>query len=201
MRKLVEASEIELGPSQDNTMIVPGETLKINLRDPTLRVSGVGADIEVEIWSKSGDKERVMLRQLGDNKEKFRAEVQTALGPPVPGDKTLQILGEDEIRFGYSKRFRAKMNDLPEDSDVVIGVASDAQLAFAAGAFPARKGERKLNIEELGLSTAQAALGTRSVGPGNPVYLRVNDPDQSKTSGVDEIFVALSTSSGDEIRR
>ncbi len=201
MRKLVEASEIELGPSQENTVIVPGEAVKINLRDPTLRVSGVGADIEVEIWAKSGDKERVMLRQLGDNKEKFRAEVPTALGPPIPGDKILQILGEDEIRFGYSKRFRAKMDDLPEDPEIVIGVASDAQLALAAGAFPPREGERRLDIEELGLSTAQAALGTRSVRPGNPVYLRVNDPDQSKTSAIDEIYLTLTTSSGDEIRR
>ncbi|MBT8043549.1 MAG: hypothetical protein KJO79_01255, partial [Verrucomicrobiae bacterium] len=201
MRKLVEASEIELGPSQENTVIVPGEAVKINLRDPTLRVSGVGADIEVEIWAKSGDKERVMLRQLGDNKEKFRAEVQTALGPPVPGDKTLQILGEDEIRFGYSKRFRAKMDDLPEDPNIVITVASDAQLALSAGAFPPREGERKLDIEELGLSTAQAALGTSSVRPGNPVYLRINDADQSKTAAVDEIFVTLTASSGDLIRR
>ncbi len=201
MRKLVEASEIELGPSQDNTVIVPGESVKINLRDPTLNVSGVGADIEVEIWAKSGDKERVLLHQLGDSKEKFRAEVPTALGPPVPGDKTLQILGNDEIRFGYSERFRAKMDDLPADPDVVIGVASDAYLSFSAGAFPPREGERRLNIEELGLSTSQASLGIRAVRPGNPVYLRVTDPDQSKTPGVDEVTVSLRASSGDEIRQ
>ena len=201
MRKLVEASEIELGPSQDKTVIVPGEAVKINLRDPTLNVSGVGADIEVEIWAKSGDRERVLLYQLGDSKEKFRAEVPTALGPPTPGDKTLQILGEDEIRFGYSERFRAKMKDLPADPDMVIGVASDARLAFSAGAFPPREGERRLNIEELGLSTAQAALGTRAVRPGNPVYVRVTDPDHSITPQIDEVTVSLQTSSGDVIRQ
>ncbi len=201
MRKLVEASEIELGPSQDKTLIVPGEAVKINLRDPTLNVSGVGADIEVEIWAKSGDRERVLLYQLGDSKEKFRAEVPTALGAPTPGDKVLQILGEDEIRFGYSERFRAKMKDLPADPTVVIGVASDARLSFSAGAFPAREGERRLDIEELGLSTAQATLGTRAVRPGNPVYVRVTDPDQSRTSGIDEIAVNVQTSSGDLIRQ
>lgn len=201
MRKLVEASEIALGPSQDDTVIVPGETVKINLRDPTLSVSGVGADIEVEVWAKSGDRERVMLYQLGDSKENFRAEVPTTLGPPVPNDKTLQILGEDEIRFGYSKRFREKMDDLPPDPDLAITVASDAQLDITAGAFPARKGERKLNIEELGLSTAQAALGTRAVRPGNPVYLRVTDSDASKTANVDELLISLQASSGDEIRK
>jgi outer membrane protein assembly factor BamD (BamD/ComL family) len=201
MRKLVEASEIELGPSQDKTVIVPGETVKINLRDPTLGVSGAGSEIEVEIWAKSGDRERVILYQLGDSKEKYRAEVATALGASVPGDKILQILGEDEIRFGYSERFRAKMKDLPADPDIVIGVSSDAFLSFSAGAFPPREGERRLNIEELGVSSAQAALGTRTVRPGNPVYVRVTDPDRSLTSDIDEILVSLQTSSGDEIRQ
>lgn len=201
MRKLVEASEIELGPSQDKTIIVPGETVKINLRDPTLNVSGIGADIEVEIWAKSGDRERVLLYQLGDSKEKFRAEIPTSLGPPTPGDKILQVLGDDEIRFGYSERFRAKMKDLPADPDIVIGVASDAFLSFSAGAFPPREGERRLDIEELGLSSSQAALGTRTVRPGNPVYIRVTDPDRSITTGIDEINVSLQTTSGDEIRQ
>ena len=201
MRKLVEASEIELGPSQDKTIIVPSEMVKINLRDPTLNVSGIGTDIEVEIWAKSGDRERVLLYQLGDSKEKFRADVATALGAPTPGDKILQILGDDEIRFGYSERFRAKMKDLPADPDIVIGVASDAMLSFSAGAFPPREGERRLNIEELGISSAQAALGTRTVRPGNPVYIRVTDADRSLTTGEDEITVSLQTSSGDEIRK
>ncbi|MCH7224681.1 tetratricopeptide repeat protein [Haloferula sp. A504] len=201
MRKLVEASEIELGPSQDDTVIVPGEAVKINLRDPTLRVSGVGADIEVEIWAKSGDKVRVLLYQLGDSKDKFRAEVPTELGAPNPNDKVLQVLGVDEIRFGYSERFRKKMDDLPDDPDLVITVASDAMVDFSAGAFPPRQGERRLDIEELGLSTAQAALGTRAVRPGNPVYLRVTDPDRSASPGIDEITVSMQASSGDEIRQ
>jgi tetratricopeptide (TPR) repeat protein len=201
MRKLIEASEIELGPSQDKTVIVPGETVKINLRDPTLSVSGAGSEIEVEIWAKSGDRERVLLYQLGDSKEKYRAEVATVIGAPIAGDKILQILGEDEIRFGYSQRFRAKMKDLPADPDIVIGVASDAFLSFSAGAFPPREGERRLNIEELGISSSQAALGTRTVRPGNPVYIRVTDLDRSLTPGIDEVMVSLQTSSGDEIRQ
>ncbi|MFZ9935507.1 MAG: tetratricopeptide repeat protein [Luteolibacter sp.] len=201
MRKLVEASEIELGPSQDNTVIVPGEAVKINLRDPTLRVSGVGADIEVEIWAKSGDKVRVLLYQLGDSKDKFRAEVPTELGAPNPNDKVLQVLGDDEIRFGYSERFRQKMDDLPPDPDLVITVASDARLDLSAGAFPPREGERRLDISELGLSTAQAALGTRAVRPGNPVYLRLTDPDRSVSPEIDEITLTMEVSSGDEIRQ
>lgn len=201
MRKLVEASEIEVGITKANKVLVPGETLKISLIDPTLDVSGVGADIEIEVWAKSGDRERVLLYPLGDSRDKFRAEVPTALAPPVAGDKTLQVLGADEIGYGYSARFRAKMKDLPPDPKVTIGVASDAQLALSAGAFPPRAGERGLDLAELGLSTAQRTLGLRTVRPGNPIYIRVIDPDESKTAGVDTLAVTVQSSSGDEIRR
>ncbi|MFT7639145.1 MAG: tetratricopeptide (TPR) repeat protein, partial [Pirellulaceae bacterium] len=199
MRKLVDASEIELGATRDQGVIVPGEMIKINLNDPSLNVAGVGADIEVEIWAESGDRERVMLHQLGDDKSKYRAEIPTKLAAPQPGDKTLQVLGRDKIRYGYSKEFRAKMADLPPDPQIVIGVASNARLDLSAGAFPARSGERRLDLSELGISTAQQALGTRNVRPGNPIYLRVFDPDQSVTDKVDEIVVSLTTSSGDII--
>lgn len=199
MRKLVDAAEIELGATRDQGVIVPGEMIKINLNDPSLNVAGVGADIEVEIWAESGDRERVMLYQLGDDKSKYRAEVPTKLAAPQPGDKTLQVLGRDKIQFGYSKEFRAKMTDLPPDPEVAIGVASNARLDISAGAFPTRVGERRLDLSELGVSTAQQALGTRNVRPGNPVYLRVFDPDQSTTDGADEIVVSLSTDSGDLI--
>ena len=201
MRKLVDASEIELGVSRDQKLIVPGEAIKINLSDPALNISGVGADIEVEVWTKSGDRERVMLYQLGDDKTKFRAEIPTTLGKRQPGDKVLQILGRDEIRYGYSKRFRDKMADLPDDPDIVITVASDARLSASAGAFPAREGERRLDLSELGVSSAQQALGTRQVRPGNPVYLRITDPDQGKTDAVDQIAVSIETSNGDIIPR
>lgn len=199
MRKLVEATEIELGVSREDEMMVPGETLKINLNDPTLNISGVGADIEVEVWAKSGDRERVLLHQLGDNKGKYRADVTTALAAPVAGDKTLQVLGVDEIRYGYSQRFRAKMKELPPDPDTVITIASDAHLSFSAGSFPTL-GESTFDIKSLGLSTAQTRLGARAVRPGNPVYIRVADPDQSKTAGIDEVAVSLQTSGDDGIR-
>jgi outer membrane protein assembly factor BamD (BamD/ComL family) len=199
MRKLIEASEIELGPSQTDTVLVPGEAVKVNLRDPTLGISGVAAEIEVEVKAKSGDSELVLLAPLGDSRDKFRAEVPTMLGPPTPGDKKLQVIGGDEIRFGYSPRFRAKMRELPPDPDTVIGVAADARLGISAGGFPPLDGERRLSVEELGLSTAQAKLGFRAVRPGNPVYLRVIDPDQSTTGGPDTVVVSLAASSGDEI--
>ncbi len=199
-RKLIEASEIPAGPSQTDTVLVPGESVKINLRDPTLGVSGIAAEIEVEVRAKSGDSEFVLLAPFGDSREQLRGELATTLGAPTPGDKKLQVLGNDEIRFGYSPRFRAKMRDLPPDPDTVIGVAADARLSISAGGFPSLDGERRLSIEELGVSSAQAKLGFRSVRPGNPVYLRVIDPDQSTTPSPDTVTVALEATSGDAVR-
>ncbi len=201
MRKLVDASEIELGVTRDQSVIVPGETIKINLTDPGLNISGVTADIEVEVRSKSGDVERVMLYQFGDDKTRFRAEVPTQLGARQAGDKVLQVLGRDEVRYGYSRQFREKMKDLPKDPDTVITIASDAGLQATAGAFPPRQGERRLDLAELGVSSAQQALGTRSVRPGNPIYVRVNDPDQGKTDQPDQIIVSVQASSGDAVPR
>jgi len=201
MRQLVDASEIELGVSRDQELLVPGEAIKIDLNDPALNISGLGADIEVEVTAASGDRERLKLYQLGDDKTRFRAEVPTTLGKPEPGDKVLQLLGRDEVRYGYSKRFREKVADLPPDPDVVIRVASDSHIAASAGAFPRRAGEQRLNLEELGVDTAQQALGRRRVRPGNPVYVRVTDPDQSRTGDIDQVVVTVQASSGDLIPR
>jgi len=200
MRQLVEASEIEIGITRENNVMVPGEILKINLRDPSLNISSVGADIEVAVWAESGDREKLLLHQFGDRRDRFSAELPTALGSPVPGDKVLQVLGEDKIRFGYSKEFRDRMSDLPPDPDTVIGIAADAHLALSAGAFLPKIGERKLDMSQIGLSSAQKKLGARCVRPGNPIYVRVTDPDQSKTAAIDKVGVKLRTSSGDVIR-
>ena len=82
----------------------------------------------------------------------------------------------------------------------MIGVASDARLDVSAGAFPPRAGQRRLNLSKSwAFRPLSSALGTRNVRPGNPVYLRVFDPDQSTTAEVDKIVVVLETSSGDEI--
>jgi len=199
-REYESATDLEIGMGRSQKMIVPGEMIKINLNDPSLNVTGAAAAIEVEVRAASGDVERVMLRPLGDGKTKYRAEIPSELGAPKRGDKVLQVLGRDTITYGYSKRFRQRMKDLPPDPDEKIGIAADFRLAISAGDFPPREGERRLSIEELGLSTADKALGRGRVRPGNPIYIRVIDADQSRTAGVDEVSVELSTSSGDIIK-
>jgi TolA-binding protein len=170
-QKLMEATEVELGSAASQKSLVPGERLKVTLVDPTLAVSGAGTEIEVVVWATSGDKETFFLRQFGDSKTKFRGEVKTALGAPTPGDDILQVIGDDEVYYAYSERFREKMNNLAEKRGGPIIVASDAILMASARKLLSEAEQRNADMEEVmksirGNTTegeAKAAMAARSM--------------------------------------
>ncbi len=232
-QKLMEATEVELGTAASQKSLVPGERLKVTLVDPTLAVSGAGTEIEVVVWSTSGDKETFFLRQFGDSKTKFRGEVETALGAPTPGDDILQVIGDDEVYYAYSESFREKMNNIEERRGGPIIVASDAILMASARKLLTEAEQRTADMEAVmnsikGQGTkgaAKAAMAARSMSaearaeedgfseaeferfvtnvakPGNPIHVRVIDPDRSRTAEIDELNVSVSTSSGDTVSR
>jgi len=221
-QKLMEATEVELGSSSAQKNIVPGERLKVTLSDPTLAVSGAGTEIEVVVWAVSGDKETFFLRQFGDEKTKFRGEVPTALGAPGAGDGILQVIGDDEVFYAYSEGFRAKMNNLDEKRGGPITIASDAMLMASARKLLTEAEQRSADMELVmetigkGANTEAAAKAKIATGeikidhekhistivkPGNPIHVRVSDPDRSRTPNVDEVNVSVSASSGDSVSR
>jgi len=221
-QKLMEATEVELGSSSGQKNIVPGERLKVTLSDPTLAVSGAGTEIEVVVWATSGDKETFFLRQFGDEKTKFRGEVATSLGAPNPGDNTLQVIGDDEVFYAYSERFRQKMNNIDEKRGGPITIASDATLMASARKLlteaEQRGADMQLLMEEIGAGAnseaaakARIAAGTANLDherhiatiakPGNPIHVRVSDSDRSRTAAIDELTVSVSASSGDSVSR
>ena len=234
-KKLMEATEVELGAANSRQWLVPGQRLKVTLNDPTLAVSGAGTTIEVVVRAKSGDEETFFLRQFGDQKTKFRGEVVTALGAPAPGDGTLQVIGDDEVSYAYSERFRKQMNNLDEMRGGAIRIASDATLMASSRKLLSEIEQRTADmeavmaelkgVEKSSLADAvRAKLAARSLDasaraankeedltkiderfisnvtkPGNPVHVRVVDPDRSRTSGIDELMVNLSSASGDTV--
>jgi TolA-binding protein len=235
-QKLMEATEVELGSASGQKSLVPGEKLKVTLTDPTLAVSGAGTEIEVVVWATSGDRESFFLRQFGDQKTKFRGEAATALGTPAAGDGVLQVIGDDEVFYAYSERFRAKMNNLAEKRGGPITVASDAMLMASARKLLSEAEQRSADMEALmeeikgrvqgdleGAARARVAARSLSaearmenqgiseedltryavnvVKPGNPVHVRVIDPDRSRTAESDELTVSAVTSSGDSTAR
>jgi tetratricopeptide (TPR) repeat protein len=227
-QKLMEATEVEIGSSSNVVRLVPGEKLKVTLSDPALAVSSAGTEVEVEVWAKSGDRERLFLRQFGDQKTKFRGEVATGLGAPAPNDKVLQVIGDDEIYYDYSERFRKKMNNMAEKRGGPITVASDALLMASARKLLTEAEQRVADMQEkmaglsrpeptetdglsrgraaevsgsTALERVQARLQEELVKPGNTLYVRVIDPDRSRTPQADEVTVSVSSSSGDSIGR
>ncbi len=222
-QQLIDATEVEVGSATGQKTLVPGERLKVTLSDPTLAVSGTGTEIEVTVQATSGDREDFLLRRFGDQKEKFRGEVQTALGAPSPGDGVLQVIGDDEIFYAYSDRFRQKLPGLPDTRGGPITVASDALLMASARKLPTEAEQRMADVravmDKIGVSEGRAirmlAAGgkdpvlnadraidiTKVVKPGNPIHVRVIDPDKSRTDGIDEAIVSVATSSGDSVSR
>jgi len=146
-QKLMEASELDVGSKNAKNTLVPGEDLKVTLKDPTLAVSGAGTEIEVAVWTTSGDKEHFFLRQFGDQKTKFRGQVRTALGAPAPDDDVLQVIGDDEIHYAYSERFRKKMNNMAEKRGGPITVRSDAILMASARKLLSEAEQRVADME------------------------------------------------------
>ena len=227
LKRLIEATEVELGTVSNQRTLVPGEVLKVTLNDPTLAVSSGGSEIEVVVWATSGDKEYLLLRQFGDQKTKYRGDVRTTLGKPVPGDRTLQVVGDDEIFYAYSENFRAKVTNVGENRGGPIVVASDAMLMASARKLLTENEQRVADMEvvtaaleskgitnlantdpeiiatlkaEAAAAARDRALQTR-VKPGNPIHLRVVDPDRGRTSEIDQLPVTVIASSGDSLGR
>jgi tetratricopeptide (TPR) repeat protein len=227
-RNLKEASELDVGDKSSQNSIVPGEKIKVTLNDPTLSVSGAGIESEVEIWTKEGDREYVMMARFGDEMTKFRGELPTALGAPVPGDRVLQVIGDDEIYYSYSERFLKKMPGLDPHLGGPITVRSDALLmvssrqllsedeqrvADAVGLMAAvKRGDERSRAVAMeraasrGGNTSSAEqmanqLAGVSLKPGGTINIRVIDPDASRTAGIDEVAVSVRTSSGDAVGR
>ncbi|MGB0291147.1 MAG: tetratricopeptide repeat protein [Luteolibacter sp.] len=148
-QKLMEATELEIGSTSSQQNIVPGERLKVTLADPTLEVSGAGTEIEVVVWANSGDREQFFLRQFGDQKTKFRGEVDTELGAPNEGDGILQVIGDDEVFYAYSERFRTKMNGLEEKRGGPIRIASDATLMASARKLLSEAEQRRADMQQV----------------------------------------------------
>jgi tetratricopeptide (TPR) repeat protein len=227
-QNLIEASELDVGSRNAKNTLIPGEDLKVTLIDPTLEVTGAGTDIEVLVWTTSGDRETFLLRQFGDEKTKLRGEITTALGAAYTNDSVLQVKGDDEIFYAYSERFRKNMGLQEEAPGGPITVRSDGLLIASARTLltaaeqrAADTGRKLSNHMSAALGALEKAISPEDVAaaearlaevrarellrarikPGQSINIRVVDPDRSRSAGIDEVTVGIEASSGDAIAR
>ena len=132
MKKLVEATEVKVGLASSQETIVPGKPLKVQLEDRNLAVVGQAANIEIHIWTDSGDDEYFHLLPFGDSKEKFEGSIATALAAPKKDDHVLEVRGGDVVHYDYSDKFK-QANKIGQAAPLDINVVSDAELYVSSG--------------------------------------------------------------------
>jgi tetratricopeptide (TPR) repeat protein len=107
-KKLEQATHVPVGLEVDQQILIPGKTLRVQLNDRNLAVVGKAQQIEVRVWTDSGDEEFLRLLPFGDSKDQFQGQISTAMGPIVKGDRVLQVLGSDYVHYEFSDRFKKK---------------------------------------------------------------------------------------------
>ncbi len=211
VKKLMEATELRIGLATSQRFIVPGKPLKVHLEDRNLSVVGKSSDIEIRAWTASGDEELFSLLPFGDSKTKFEGQVPTEMAPLKKGDHVLQVLGGDEVHYDFSPAFR-KSNKIQMDAPETLRVVTDAELLASSGRILSKE-ERELRAMERmirqrlkmesDVKIKEAALSTvrndDQVKPGNPINIRVIDPDRATTPDKDALSISVTAASGDRI--
>ena len=183
----------------------PGAALSIVVQDSDLGISRGHTRIPVIIRTEpGGDRETTHLSSGGAGKGLFLTEIDTVLGQANPGDRLLQLKGDDVVHVDYPDEFKEqfKYQIMAENE---IRIASDA--AFEAQSQQIRDEEEESFTDRLA-KEAQPALATllqslkrpgNQIKPGNPIYIRVEDGDRDQTGDIDTIPIKLTATSGDEV--
>lgn len=208
MKKLIEATEVRVGLAADRNTIIPGKPLKVQIEDRNLAVVGRLANIEVRVWTDSGDEEFFSLLPFGDSKTKFEGEMPTALALQVKGDHILQVLGRDKVHYSFSEQFK-KAAGITGDAVMTIDVISDAELYISSGKILSKEEQDERTLHRMLVASGKMAENSGEmlssmraddeIKPGNPISVRVVDPDRSTTAAKDKITVRAVTASGDSV--
>jgi len=139
------------------------------------------------VRAKAGDEETFSLRQFGDQQTKFRCAVATALGAPAPGDGTLQVIGDDEVFYAYSERFRKQMNNLDEMRGGPIRIASDATLMASARKLLSETEQRTADMQA-GMAELKGKVEDSSVAEAARAKLAARSLDaEARTDGKENL--------------
>ena len=192
-----------IGDERLATVVVPGRTLVLQLKDQNLSVARGGASIPVIVTtSKGADKESVKLLPSSSDKNLFEAEINTGLGQAVQGNLVLEVGGEDIVSYEIDPEFQ-KANDLTYPAKL-LDVRSEARLVASSGEILTQEEEEKRQMERQlrrnrAFESRQLDVGRdgRTIRPGSPIYVQVTDFDRDISNAPEVIFVELRTSSGD----
>ncbi len=211
MKRYHRATEIIVGLSTEDKIIVPGKNLKIQMDDKNLTVAGKSKVVSLRVWTDAGDEEQVSLIPLEGSMTRFEAQLKTELGAPIKNDKILQVNGADTVYYDFTDSFK-KINNITDSKPVSLKIASDAKLSVSAGLLLSEEEERQREFDALVARAQGETMQTKelasitgvrtnlTVRPGNPIYVRVIDPDRSISEKKDNLTIDVSAYSGDAVK-
>jgi outer membrane protein assembly factor BamD (BamD/ComL family) len=207
--KLPDATQLDISDlSTGQRVLVPGRSLTVQIEDRNLSVVGKNNAIEVRVMTTGGDLEVFNLLPFGDSKTKFSGRIASELGAPAKQDNILQVLGGDKVYYDFSKRFR-QANKMPLQAKLSepVTVLSDSQFSISSGNIVVTaERDAGLRLEALARKAQHDDLRSADrkldeIKPGNPINVRVIDPDQSTTTETDSVTVTATASSGDTVKK
>ncbi len=211
LKNLEKVTDLDIGLTRTQKVIVPGKSLRLKVQDKNLTVVGRNTNIEIRVWTKSGDEEFFTLYPFGDSKTDFQGSIATELAPVEPGDHTLQLLGDDIVHYDFSDMFKRRAN-IQTNNEVTLSVVTDATLQASSTEILSREELEELQLRvmlarnkgqeeyERSRSSLMEARQRSNVRPGNPFHVRVTDLDRSTTDRRDTLEVSVSAGSGDRIQ-
>ena len=168
----VDDTDVMIGTLADRTAIRPGQQLTISVQDRNLSVAGGGASIPVIVTTRPGnDVEKVYLYPSARDPNLFKGIIDVKLSKATVSNMVLEVTGRDTASYVIEPEF-LKARGLPLNTPKILQVIDDA----------------KLEIEN------------ETLRPGNPLYVTVEDKDRSLGGENDEVFIKVSTSSGDVLK-
>lgn|GEM_PF-801729 len=220
-KKLLEATEIDLGIATAQRVLVPGTPLKVKLEDRNLAVMRRASATEVRVWTDSDDEEKFFLFPFGDSKTRFEGSLLTELAPATKGDGTLQVLGGDRVHYDFSEAFK-DASGIEGTIPMVLNVVTDGELVASSGKLMTKEEREEALLEKVLRARLEARARARGRGsdedapgddialstvraedqvkPGNSISVRVVDPDRSTTTEKDVVTITVATSGGDGLR-
>lgn len=200
-----QAADLEIGQVMEQNSIIPGKVLSLKISDPNLGIARGSDAIPVVVTTvPGGDRELVRLRAGEENRSVFQGKLRTILGKAKPGNMLLEVTGSDSVSYTLSPAFQ-KANNLHFDAHKLV-VVSNATLTASSGQFFTEEERKKRRLAlELAqrsgtISRQQLGRDVNTIRPGNPIYVRVEDPDQDKTDQPDTVPVTATTSSKDRVK-
>ncbi len=187
---------------------VPGQPLAIVVYDSDLGISRGHNRIPVIVTTEpGGDKELVYLTSAGAGKGLFRADLDTRLGQAEANNRILELTGRDTVRCDYPEEFRRSSAACrsrtcrfrwPPKASWRWPRPRNSRRRRPRSARSCRRKSQQPQVETD--QRVSQARPLNQIKPGNPLYVRVTDPDRDLSDEPDPVIVKVAGDSGDQVQ-